>query len=249
MSINLFQTEKWFNYAGKSSLDFYCIAGQSGGYNTPTKDDTFTSITGRNGDLYTENGRWSNISVTFSCFIPGDRFFTQYSNLMAWLMSNGGYHKLRDSAHPGFFRLAVFQGGTAPNVTRNGGEFDLTFSCDPRRFYDKGDQEQTAAATVYNETLFNAKPLIYISTITKGATLKINDTVLTFNEARTSSDSRIIIDSERMNIYTEDGTNYNTKVAVNENSADPFPILKPGNNTLELSDGNTATIKTNIWTI
>ena len=247
--MNLFQTEKWFNFAGKPSLDFYCIAGQAGGYNTPTKDDTFTSIAGRYGDLYTENGRWDNIVVTYSCFIAGDRFFKQYQNLMAWLMSNGGYQVLRDSAHPGFYRLAVFQGGTTPEVTRHGASFDISFSCDPRRFYDGGNIEQPAEATIYNPTLFTAKPLLYLSTITKGTTLKVNDTVLTFNEARTAEQSRIVIDSERMNIYTEDGLNYNTKVAVNENSSEPFPLLHAGSNTLTISDGNTATIKTNIWTI
>lgn len=65
--------------------------------------------------------------------------FTALRKLL--LTPYGGYFFLKDSYEPSFFRLGVFSGDFAPERLGAGQNFQipLTFSCDPRRFFNCPD--------------------------------------------------------------------------------------------------------------
>lgn len=89
--------------------------------------------------------------------------------------------------------------------------------------------------TVVNPTSYQSKPLIHI-TVKGNTDLTVNGKVIHIKEV----DSDIYIDSAIQDAYIEEGytmTNANSKLSVG-----PYPIFKPGNNTIQLSAG-TATVE------
>ena len=245
----LFQHEKNFCFDGKSSLDFFCIASQGTIFPIAEKDFTTTSVAGRYGDLYTGNDRFTNVDIDLECFIAGDNFFRYYHNLMAWLMSREGYKDLYFGAEPEYIRKAYFKGGTEPTVTKNGGSFTLVFSCDPRRFLSDSRGIERVNWSIFNHTLFDAKPALYVATAAQGQTIKINDTVITFREnikEGTDADTMLCIDSETMSC-TQAGINKNSAVGFNEDAVDVFPVLHPGKNII--TTDLTVYVQKNLWTV
>lgn len=243
----LFQNSKYFFFDGKCSLDFGCVASLGGTYKVTQHDGSFTQIAGRAGDLYTPRTRFENIEISYDCFIPGKRFFTQYEKLCEWLMSHDGYYELRDGAHLEYYRKAVFVGGIDPSVNKNGGSFTLTFNCDPRKFLVSGSQpttlskENDTTGTIYNHTLFKSNPLIYVKNAPSGSIINAGEAVITFNEEVTSnSENRsewLCIDSEMLNTY-QGAVNKNYAVSVNTSADEPYPRLSPGKNTIIFTGGN-----------
>lgn len=256
----LFQNSKFFTFDGKCSLDFGCVASQGGVYNITSGDGVFTQITGRTGDLYAPSSRLSNIEISYDCFIPGDRFFTEFPRLMEWLMTRDGYCILNDGARAGTFRRAVFVGGTNPTVNSNGGSFTVSFNCDPRVFTADGAQIQrlkpyyitNKEAKIYNPHLFTSKPQIYIKSAPAYTTLKVGDSRLVFRKAIASTSEDVstwfCVDSEYMNCY-QNGINMNDSVSVS-NTDEPFPLLKSGDNLIQFGqepfDGETVSTTTDI---
>lgn len=245
-----FQQGKSFVFDGKSSLDFFCIASQGMTYNIAEIDYNTYSIAGRNGDLYESNKRLNNIDIELDCFIAGDNFFHHFFNLMAWLMSRKGYCDFYTASQPYYVRQAFFKGGTKPTVTNHGGSFTLTFSCDPRRFLTDSRSIEKADKKIFNSTLFDAKPRLFIPAASKGQTIKINSTVITIKEIQTQSSTDpedwLCIDSETMSCY-KGGVNKNMTVGFNEDSEDVFPILHPGTNKIE-TEIQGLHIQKNFWT-
>lgn len=258
--------DKYFKFAGKNSIDFLCFASQGDMFSIPEKKGTFTTVSGRPRDLYLDEEGFNNKTRTFECFIPDNKFKQRYQQLMAFLLSNNGYQKIEWGAQPELFSYAVFLGGTEPSVVRGGkgATFDLEFNFDPRKFYKQGQYEtalydsSTISGTVLetmntirNETLFKAKPLIFLkgTKSTAESILKINDTVITVAKGNTDFVSNgFYIDSENMNCYNTQKVNVNDQVSINWKSEEPYPILHPGDNAIELTNA-TGNITPRTWTI
>ena len=60
----------YFVYNGVSSLDMGLRIESKNVFSAPEYDVTFQSIPGRNGDLILPNGRYPNVQVTYSVFLP-----------------------------------------------------------------------------------------------------------------------------------------------------------------------------------
>ena len=95
----------FFTFDGQSSADFGVYISGGGTYNAPERDVTTYSVPGRNGDLIVDNGRFSNITVSYEAFIVRD-FSKNAERLRLWLKSKHGYKRLEDSYHTDFFRMA-----------------------------------------------------------------------------------------------------------------------------------------------
>ena len=230
-----------FAYDGKSSREFGIIINEHTGYNSPERDFTTVEVPGMNGDLTLDNGRYKNVIITYKCGIANG-FAAQISALRAWLCSNIGYHRLEDSYHPDYYRIARISGTMEPTsfARARAGQFDIQFDCKPQRFLKSGEEIYTFTGTgkIVNPTLYNALPLIRAYGT---GTLSIGSTTITISLANTYTD----IDCAIQDAYKE-ATNCNGNIVLNSGN---FPVLKPGENGISLSGISRIELTPRWWTI
>ena len=115
------------------------------------------------------------------------------------MMSRFGRKRLYDSYHQDEFYSAKFMDGLDVNVAPGaaGGDFELVFRRDPRRFLTEGEDflELDSGVSLRNPTLCDAKPCIVVEgygTLTVGSNvIEINQHIFAY----------IVIDSEIMDCY------------------------------------------------
>ena len=222
-------------YNGVSSV-FLGIRIQSKNvYSAPKYDSSLTSIPGRNGDLISPNGRYSNVNISYTCYVPAKtiaELSDKITKIKNWLyMEPDRYHDLTDSYDFKFKRRAVFNSKLdISDQAMKIGVFTLTFSCFPFRYLVSGLEKKSysKAFSLKNEFSFTSRP--YIKVIGKGSgRLIINSKVWQFEKI----DSYTECDSETMNFY-KDTISKNDTV-----SGDGFPELKPGINNISFEGGIT----------
>lgn len=203
-----------------------------------TRRRSITSVSGRNGDLRTPDGSFSNSNAVYSCYFHGHAPTPEQTHqIRAWLMGTSGYQRLEDVYDPQYFRLAAFDGPLdVDNILNEYGRCQITFDCKPQCWLKSGEQPisiKESGTCLLNPTLFPAKPLITVHGTDAGK-LMIGKYAVSFLEAPES----IILDSEIQNAYslTEDGT------AVSKNNAIyamPFPELVAGESLVTWDGGIT----------
>lgn len=212
--------ENSFNFNGISSADFNMLVSGYGTYDTPQRDITMLAVAGRSGDLTLDNGRYSNVDVTYKAIIYKG-LNSNYKALNARLATQKGYKRLEDSFHPDEYRLGVFKGGLSPKLKGyEAASLEFVFNCKPQRFLKAGEEiiAVSNSGIIENPTLFDAKPLIRAY---GSGTLSINGNDLVITGIGTGE--YIDIDSEIMNAY-RDTTN------LNSNISGDFPVLVAGEN-------------------
>ena len=102
----------YFVYNGVSSLDMGLRIESKNVFSAPEYDVTFQSIPGRNGDLILPNGRYPNVQVTYSVFLPAKsiaELAEKITKVKAWLYGEqNAYHTLSDSYDTLYTRKAVY---------------------------------------------------------------------------------------------------------------------------------------------
>ena len=220
-----------FLYNGRSSQDFGLILSGEDTWKKSMSDVERMQIPGRNGDLILSNHRYSNVEVTYHVGIKRnfDRNFTSFMN---FLLKEPGYHRLEDSYHPDYYRMAVLDKQISPKLAYQNysGSFDLTFSCMPQQYLKSGERLQvlTGSGTVFNPTIYDAKPLLRI--YGRGR-LTVGDEQVTVTE----NDSFIDLDCELEDAF-RDTVNLNGCI---ELSSGDFPVLKPGSTSITFGSGIT----------
>lgn len=233
---------EYITFDGKSSGDFGVWISGGGTFNAPARDVETVSIPGRNGDIYFDNGRFRNITVSYPAFISR-RFQPRIDDFRAWLCSHVGYFRLEDTYHPDEYRMALFKGGLSVSTApRNlAGQFTLSFDCKPQRWLKSGEigTEFTAAGKIYNLTDYDAKPLIHC--VGTSGTVTVNGTAVTV----TGCTAYVDIDCEEMEC-AEGSTNRNgTATLVNG----AFPVLSPGTNNISFTGFSKVVITPRFYTI
>ena len=119
-------TRHEFIYNGMNSRDYGLTISGEDTWSRPQPDVTRISIPGRNGDLIQLGNRYQNLDITYHCGIIND-LRINFDAFNAMLLSNPGYHRLEDSYHPEYFRMAVFESALDPDVKERGivGEVDI----------------------------------------------------------------------------------------------------------------------------
>ena len=209
-------------------------------FSAPSYDTRFQSIPGRDGDLIQTNGRFQNLQVTYTVFLPAlsqTELSEKMTAVKAWLYTEPDrYHELTDTYDTQSFRKAVIN--TQLDVEDQLGKigvFTVSFSCLPFKFLLSGQQEipvSNSPSTLPNLTAFAAKP--YIKVLGSGAgTLKLSNRIARDIPTWEFSDidGYVEIDSEEMNFYKG-------SVSCNEEvEGSGFPILLPGNNGITFTGG------------
>lgn len=210
-------------------------------YNGAEPNIETVKVPGRNGDLVYSNRRYNNFTISY----PAAMLVSMSQNfnaLRAFLYSNIGYRKIKDSYFPDMYRVGRISGNINPSDivwNADAALFTISFDCKPQHYLDSGDieTEYTADATITNDTSFDALPLMRIYGY---GTVTLNGTNITVEE---NNYPYIDVDSEIQDGYNGT-TNLNQFLTV---SGDHFPVLSPGNNTLVLGTGITKVVITPRW--
>lgn len=227
----------YFEYKGIRSSDMGLRIESKEIFSAPKYEVDFLEIPGRDGDLISGNGRFPNVQVTYSVFLPAktiSELTRKITAVKAWLYSDlHSYHTLSDSYDREFFRSAVYSGKLDIEDELNRiGVFTISFSCKPFRFSLDGHSEITIANgdVLTNPYVFTSKP--YLRIIGSGSgDLTIQSEGNNASWHFTGIDEYLEADSEQMNFYKG-------SEPMNENaSGDGFPILYPGENTITFTGG------------
>lgn len=127
-----------FTYNGISSADMGIRIQSKSIYSAPKYDISSVSIPGRDGELLVPSGRFSNATVSYTCFVPAmsiDALGEKLTAIKAWLYTEPDrYHVLTDSYDKLFFRKAVISNKLdIAEQCKRIGTFTINFSCYPFR--------------------------------------------------------------------------------------------------------------------
>lgn len=231
----------YFEYKGIRSSDMGLRIESKNVFSAPKYDVDFLEIPGRDGDLIAGNGRFPNVQVTYSVFMPAkniSELSQKITAVKAWLYSGlDSYHTLSDTYDTTFFRHAVYAGKLNIEDEMNRiGVFTISFSCKPYRYYEAGTVSTTLSASgdmLLNPYPFISRPIIRIEGHGKGTlTIQSEGGNATWNFS--TIDGYVEADSEQMNFY-KDAEPKNDTV-----SGNGFPLLYPGENAISYSGGITA---------
>lgn len=216
-----------FIYDGVDSRELELLVSGEKTYNAPSRDVTNISIPGRSGDLYIDNGRYTNAEISYTCHLSND-ILNKIKYLKAWLSSKVGYRKLEDSYDPDYFRLAAYHNALEFEVSLNRfATFELLFDCDPFKYLKQGEQTVTftkSGSTIYNPELFESRPIITVYG-TGSCILTINNV----NYNLSNIDQYVTINSVTYSVY-KDTVNKNSTI----NFLD-FPVLQSGYNIVDFT--------------
>lgn len=220
-----------FTYNGVSSLDMGLRIESKNVFSAPQYEKKFQPIPGRDGDLILPNGRYQNVQITYSVFLPAKtlpELREKLTAVKAWLYTEmDRYHELRDTYDTETFRRAVIN--TQLDITdqlNKIGMFTVSFSCLPFKYLDSGQETVTitnSGTTLTNPTAFATKPLICVYGSGEGR-ITIQSSAGSQRWNLSDISSYIAIDSEQMNCY-KDAEPKNDCVDGNG-----FPLLHPGAN-------------------
>lgn len=230
-----------FTYNSVSSKSFHCLISGEDTFGKPAPDAEHIQVPGRNGDLILPGKRFQNLEITYHCIIKKD-FPINYQSLGEHLLKDQDYHRLEDTFHPGFYRMAVFGSGINPSMLalNKHGTFDLVFSCKPQMYLVGGETTAVFTSNGYinNPTKFEAKPLLRVygvgDILVNGRTIHINS----------HSNPYIDLDCELEEAYCGN-TNCNSLIILRTNNA--FPVLQPQSNYIGLGSGISKVIVTPRW--
>lgn len=160
---------KGLTFDGVNSTDYGIYLTGAGVYNAPERVVDMVSVAGRNGDLAIDQGRYTNIEVTYAagCFAQTQAEYAEkvsaFRNILA---SRYNYVRLTDGYNANEHRLALYKSGLEVNAVNSGraGEFDIVFECKPQRFLASGETVVTFTTNgqIVNETPYDANPLIVV---------------------------------------------------------------------------------------
>jgi len=222
----------YFIFNGQSSYELGVRIVSKNIYSSGKRDLSLVSVPGRDGDLVNSNKRFTNSTVSYTCFLPAksvDELNTKIRNVKKWLfVDSDQYHELTDSYDPTFMRYAIYNSKLdIADEARIIGKFTITFSCKPFRYLVSSleSQQVSNAGTLYNPFPFASKPYIKI-TGSGNINLNIANSTGTKVYQFKSVDGYVECDSELMNVYKSTVLKNNLYVA------DGFPSLVLGDNTI-----------------
>lgn len=237
-----------FSFDGTASKSMGIASRMSSENRVPDLNNRTLKIAGRNG-LLDLGCSFSERVIEISCFIPPKKSQEELllckDNLVEWLSPDKGLCELVLDTEPGRMYYARLSDGVKfERVVRQSATFDLTFFCPDPFGYAIEDEEYTITETGTNtivRTLGNieSNPVYrikgemdssagnYISVSTNGEELKISGASLSDGET-------LVIDTEKMTAWVEDGEGTTLRNALPYISELNFPTLNVGSNTVDI---------------
>lgn len=232
----------YLTFGDINSADYGIFMAGGGSFNTPERAYQEITVPGRNGNLAIDDGRFENVTVTYHAIIMRS-FPSDYEGFRNAFLSLRGYQRLEDTIHPDEYRMALYKGGIEPEIKGlqyEDGKFDIVFSCKPQRYLKSGEEpvEFNSSGMIYNETLFETRPLIRVY---GNGVLGVGGETLTI----AGVSGYVDIDCEIEDAY-QGTANLNNNITL---SSGEFPRLKNGENGISVGAGITRVVITPRWWI
>lgn len=197
----------YFRFNGTTSTSFDIRIQSKKIYSAPKYETSAISIPGRDGDLINPSGRFPNVSVSYTCYVPAktiQELSDKLTNIKNWLFAiENQYLDLTDSYDAKFKRKAICNNKL--DITDEAlkiGLFTITFSCLPFRYLLDGEKKIVVDAEPFIESkTINISSSQYANLGTISSNMTVGD--LTFYA---SSDKTILIKNDGV---TYDGVRYN----------------------------------------
>lgn len=190
------------------------------------KSYTTTAVQGRRGQLVGTDNYISNLEISCTFSVISKQFEGTIRRLRDWLSGTG---KLKFSGSPDiFYRVWKVEHDNLERELRQYGQFTAIFICDPYEYLESG---QTAVETTTTDTIYNpysvAHPIYQITGQRAGScTLTVNGKTMS---GIVNTD--LVVDTERMLAYRQDGTLQNNVVTGNYEDI----YLKNGENQISIT--------------
>lgn len=190
-------------------------------------------IPGRDGKIYRDTGSVNDItiSISFVFIARPDTWQERFREAKRWLLSKED-NRLILGDDPGYFyKVKHTIVGESERKVIESGEFDADFICEGYQYLIEGSYEQSVEDVLYNPYAL-CHPTYKI--LGEGVcVLNVNGNTMKANVGQ-----NLIINTDLMLAYREDGTARNTAIAGDYEDL----YLREGDNTISLSAGFTARI-------
>lgn len=215
--------------------------------NGPAKRMTSEVVAGRNGNLHLWDGSYENLTVRYQCWFNSSPVSDKAHEIKSWLLSAPVSSELWDTYDMLHYRLATFRGPlTVDNIRDRKGRCIIEFDCAPQMFTSWGTAEVSSAFNTIaldNPTDFPAAPLLRVKGTVSGR-VNIGDRNVLI-QFLGEEEAEVYIDCYTQEAYElVDGVPTATASAVFTTA---FPVLMPGNNTVERTGGITELGVTPRW--
>lgn len=230
----------YFTFNGINSLSMDIVVSEKSSYNSPQRDVTKQKIPGRNGDLIIDNGSFNNIEISYTCSIVCKRveFLKKIDAVKEWLCADAGnYLILSDSYSPDCFRYAAYVNPIVITEAFGVGDFTISFDCKPLRHLFSGltPVKLTSSGTLTNPSKISSLPQIKIT-----GNGNISLTISGVSYVLKNVSEYIVLDSELESAFKASLGEGGSELQNNKMYSYPFPMLKPGQNSVSWSGSVTS---------
>ena len=214
------------SYNNESCLRYGIIPVRRPSVPAPEEKIEEVEVPGRNGILTISEGLHNTITIPieFNFMSIPNHWGDTYRKAKRWLSGSGEFW-FSDDADV-YYKVLYCKITDTERTSRRIGSFTAEFTCDPYTYYKSGKEEIEIQPTLYNPGS-TCEPT-YRITGEGLCTLTVNGYEFTANVGQ-----EIIIDTNRMISYKNDGQMLNTDV-----TGDYAKLwLNPGDNSLSVTDG------------
>lgn len=232
---------KSFTFDGINSLDKGVYITGEAVYNAPERVVEMIEIPGKNGALAIDQGRFTNIEVTYPAGAYArsqEDFAEKIREIRNILASRYTYKRIEDEYNPDEYRLGLYKSGldVAAVAYHIAGEFKITFDCKPQRFLKSGEEPQTFtnSDSITNPTDFASRPLLVV---TGAGTITVGTETFTIAAGPQAASQIIYIDCESQEAWEEVEGAKQSRNDYIQNAGETFPVLAGGANDIILGSG------------
>lgn len=228
-----------FSLGGEFSEDYGIIMTAPPDLVTAERDVERFSVSGRNGDLVVDKGRYKNVTISYKCAVvpsDGEDYREMAIHVAELLRPACEYQRLENTYDPWHFRMArVSSQVSIESIVEQAGKFTVNFDCKPQRFLVSGESKVTyeSAGTIVNPTSETAIPLITVYG-TEAGEVSVAGVTVQIKEIQ----DQITLDCDIQDAYRQVADsgpeNCNGKIYAPE-----FPVLQPGVNGISFTGGIT----------
>lgn len=201
----------------------------------PQKRYREIEVSGKDGK-YLEDDGYEDIPINLELnfIVREERWHDEVRRIRNWLLSDADKELTLEEDAAFFYKVKKVMVGEIERTTSRIGNLTVKFECEPYSYLKDGQFKMSSKEAMQNPYMLS-KPVYYI----KGeglCSLTVNGKTMKANVSR-----KLIINTERMLTYREDGTLQNTEVTGEYEDL----YLKPGRNDISISPGFVLEIKPN----
>jgi phage-related protein len=205
----------YFVWKGISSLDKNIMVTKLPDFERPEANIDKITIPGRDGFLTQDDGTYQGTIKTCECSLDNGNI----DDINSWLTGSG--EVIFSNEQDKKYKAVIINKIPFSKIIPIFHNFVIQFDCQPKKYsIDNTIITLNAPETIFNPGSANSKPILKLYG-TGTIDLTINDTAINL----TNIDGYVTIDSELIDCYKD-------TILMNNNMNGDFPLLSPGNNTI-----------------